>query len=333
MPPQRPSRDWPIRTTPLDGTEWLLKQNAIADITPFPKEEMVATDLLVEKSLSDITSFSVDDNILSLNFSNRDSISIPLTSIRGIYDMTASGSVLTFLQNDGEQESIDLAPLLTNEIYVNGATLVGTNLILSRENSTNVVIDLAPLNNTLSSITFNSTTRVLSFNNSNSTAVTVSAFNYGRDYRINSIQYINNNTIRATLVSNEIINSQSLEYVRLRNMNFNISPLNQPIVVGRQYEYEFRYTSTLGMKQIGIYLYNAGQSTVPNRKVVFEVSIGNTSPTIYTIEMFANETYKFLNLNTYFGTAPKVIVTVLQNDFTTGDTLPSGAYFNGLYAN
>lgn len=49
-----PSIDFPVRTAPLDGSEWLIKQNAAEDSTPSPKEEMVPTGLILDYVLTNL---------------------------------------------------------------------------------------------------------------------------------------------------------------------------------------------------------------------------------------------------------------------------------------
>ena len=335
MPPQRPSRDWPVRTAALDGTEWFIKQNAIDDSTMFPKEEMVTSDLIVQKAISDITDFSVTDEVLSLNFSNRDSLNIPLDKIRGIYGGEVSGDTITFYENDGDSVSLDMSSLAST-VYVESATLSGSVLTLHRNDSGDISVDLTPINDSILSITpvGSSLTQYRLNRTSGNLATTFTTNNFGSPYRVSTVTLLNNVFTVKLLNGTEI--SKNLSAVSDKNINVNISPLSEPILVNTKYKYVFNgffQIPSFTVKQVGFYLHTAGVSTNTNKKLVLEIKIGTAPQNTFLVEMLSGESYKFSNINLYLGIINEnnVEITVLQNDFSSGDTLPSGLYFNCLY--
>jgi len=177
---QKPSTDWPRRTTPLVGNEDLLRQNPLGDSSDSTKEQRVPVDLISDYVLNQIDQIIVQNNLTSQSATNALSANQGYILNRNDIDsLSLASNILRVTLKSGTVLTVDLSSLagggvtvvdsllsqsavnalsanqgyILNRNDIQSLSLAGTVLTITKKDATTLTQDLSSLGGGGGSIT------------------------------------------------------------------------------------------------------------------------------------------------------------------------------------
>lgn len=136
MAEQTPSIDWPRRSAALNGNEDLLRQNPIGDASDSPKEQRIPVDLILDYVLDNLPAGST---VFTVNTGTSNPPGTGATPVSSFFKNTNTGEWFV-IDSTGDSYS-----LRDNNARITSGAMDGTDLVLTRDDASEITIDLSSL--------------------------------------------------------------------------------------------------------------------------------------------------------------------------------------------